>query len=81
MGDPQDLDEPTRSDDADARGEHLYDDVATQRVDTEPSPLERKRGHYAAGADGTQDVTARPGSGAGGPLRVPDADDAAGKTD
>jgi hypothetical protein len=44
-------------DDADARGEHLYGDEPAPRSESRPDPLERKPGHYAAGANGTHDVS------------------------
>jgi hypothetical protein len=44
-------------DDADARGEHQYGDEPAPREESRPDPLERKPGHYAAGANGTHDVS------------------------
>lgn len=44
-------------DDADARGEHVYGaERAGRKVPADPPELVRQPGHYAAGADGTQDV-------------------------
>ena len=47
-------------DDADARGEHLYEGKPAPREESGPDPLERKPGHYAAGANGTHDVSGPP---------------------
>lgn len=48
-------------DDADVRGEHRYDRVQNTRTVTrltvEEVLMRRKAGHYAAGADGTQEVS------------------------
>jgi hypothetical protein len=44
-------------DDADARGEHVYGlDRSGRKVPAESQESVRQPGHYAAGADGTQDV-------------------------
>lgn len=49
------------SDDADARGEHVYPDEPGQPNSCVPEqpeqPLVRDPGSYVAGADGTQQVT------------------------
>ena len=51
-----------RSDDGEVRGEHDYtsqrDDATTPT--TEQILRQRKRGQYAAGADGTQSVSGQP---------------------
>jgi hypothetical protein len=61
-------DKKSDRDDADARGEHLYDDLPTGRDESTSNPLKRQPGHYAAGADGAFDVTggraSRPGTAA-----------------
>ncbi len=51
------FDKKNDRDDADARGEHLYGDEPASREESRPDPLERKPGHYAAGANGTHDVS------------------------
>lgn len=48
----------TGSDDADARGEHKYGKPERQKAPGPADALGREPGHYAAGADGTQDVPA-----------------------
>ena len=50
------FDKKNDRDDADARGEHSYGDEPP-RDERRPNPLARKPGHYAAGADGTHDVS------------------------
>jgi hypothetical protein len=46
------------SDDRDARGEHEYRKPGRRKTPEPADALEREPGHYAAGADGTQDVPA-----------------------
>lgn len=55
----------TSRDDADARGEHQYPDDATRPKRQVATPFERNPEHYAAGANGTQQVAAKPSSGKG----------------
>jgi hypothetical protein len=52
-------------DDADARGEHDYPDKPPPRKGplTAEAAVDERRGHYAAGADGTQEVAAPEGAG------------------
>jgi hypothetical protein len=59
----QHSDKSTSRDDADARGEHQYPDDATRPKRKVVAPFERNPEHYAAGANGTQQVTATPSSG------------------
>lgn len=58
----QHSDKSTNRDDADARGEHQYPDDATRPKRQVAKPFERDPEHYAAGANGTQQVTATPSS-------------------
>lgn len=57
-------------DDADARGEHQYGDEPAPREESRPDPLERKPGHYAAGANGTHDVSGPPTRGTDAPTGI-----------
>ena len=47
---------PASRDDADARGDHLYDDERQTRGAQSKRMFVRRAGHYAAGANGTQQV-------------------------
>lgn len=59
----QHSDRSTSRDDADARGEHQYPEDPTRPKRQVAKPFERDPDHYAAGANGTQQVTAASSSG------------------